>query len=94
MCWGTLATSFDVLALLGVFQKKRKLLLPWLLWYILEVLAVVGLVMLGTMYTETYYLMPLLVKPIFTMLAWFNVRTVYKQTFRKFYSRNMNLSFY
>ena len=32
MCWGTLATTMDVLALLGIFQGKKTLVLPWLLW--------------------------------------------------------------
>ena len=33
MCWGTLATTMDVLALLGIYQGKKPLVLPWLLWY-------------------------------------------------------------
>ena len=94
MCWGTLATTFDILALLGIFQKKKKLILPWLLWYILEVLAVVGMVMLATVYTDTFYCLPLLVKPILTVYAWFNVRHVYKHSLRTFYSRNIDMSFY
>ena len=24
----------DVLALLGIFQKKKRMILPWLLWYV------------------------------------------------------------
>ena len=90
MCWGTLSTTFDVLALLGIYQKKRKLLLPWLVWYMLEVVATVGLVMLSTVYSDTFYLLPFLVKPLVTIFAWFNVRYVYNSTLRKFYSRNLS----
>ena len=39
MCWGTLATTMDVLALLGIFQKKKRMILPWLLWYVWDVMA-------------------------------------------------------
>ena len=90
MCWGTLSTTFDILALLGIYQKKRKLLLPWLVWYMLEVVAVVGLVMMSTVYSDTFYLLPVLVKPLVTIFAWFNVRYVYKSSLRKFYSRNLS----
>ena len=92
MCWGTLSTTFDILALLGIYQKKRKLLLPWLVWYMLEVVAVVGLVMMSTVYSDsdTLYLLPVLVKPLVTIFAWFNVRYVYKSSLRKFYSRNLS----
>ena len=32
MCWGTLATTMDVLALVGIYKGKKSLLLSWLLW--------------------------------------------------------------
>ena len=89
MCWGTLATTFDILALLGIFQKKRRLILPWLLWYVLEVVTVMGLVMMSIVYTDIYYFVALLVKPIITVFAWFNVRFVYKNSLRTFYSKNL-----
>ena len=37
MCWGLLASTMDILALLGIYQGKKSLVLPWLLWYVLEV---------------------------------------------------------
>ena len=50
--------------LLYLFQRKRRLLLPWLLWYMVEVVTVVGFVMLATVYTDTLYLLPFLAKPL------------------------------
>ena len=32
VCWGTLATTMDILALLGIQQGKKGLVMPWLLW--------------------------------------------------------------
>ena len=80
--------------LLYLFQRKRRLLLPWLLWYMVEVVTVVGFVMLATVYTDTLYLLPFLVKPLVTVYTWFNVRYVYKTSLRTFYSRNLDMSFY
>ena len=37
MCWGLLATTMDILALLGIYKGKKNLVLPWLLWYLLEI---------------------------------------------------------
>ena len=94
MCWGTLATTMDVLALLGIFQKKKRMILPWLLWYMMEVITISGLVMLSVVYTESFYLLPSLIKPLVNMFAWYNVRYVYKNYFITLYSRNSNILFY
>ena len=32
MCWGLLASTMDILALVGIYQGKKSLVLPWLLW--------------------------------------------------------------
>ncbi len=34
VCWGTLGTTLDLLGLLGLYQGKRVLLLPWLVWWV------------------------------------------------------------
>ena len=50
--------------------------------------------MLATVYTDTFYLLPILLKPLVTIFAWFNIRYVYKSSLRKFYSRNLEVSYY
>ena len=48
-----------------------------------------GLVMMSMVYTDIYYFVALLIKPIITVFAWFNVRFVYKNSLRTFYSKNL-----
>ena len=60
----------------------------------MEVITVCGLVMLSLAYTESFYLLPALIKPLVNMFAWYNVRYVYKHYFINLYSRNSNMLFY
>ena len=53
-----------------------------------------GLVMLSVVYTESFYLLPTLIKPLVNMFAWYNVRYVYKHYFITLYSRRSNILFY
>lgn len=87
VCWGTLATTMDILALLGIQQGKRGLVMPWLLWYLLEVVTFVAVIVVSMVYTETYYLLPLLGKTFFTAFAWYKVRHVYRNSFGTFYTK-------
>ena len=62
--------------------------------YMMEVITISGLVMLSVVYTESFYLLPTLIKPLVNMFAWYNVRYVYKHYFITLYSRNSNIFFY
>merc|ERR1719233_633890 len=90
LCWGTFAITMDVLVLLGISQGRKVLLLPWLVWYILEVITFAAVVLISVVYTKTFLLMPLLIKTILTTVTWFQVRNIYQNSFGSFYTRNTN----
>merc|ERR1712025_594009 len=68
MCWGTLGTTMDVLALLGIYQGKKTLVLPWLLWYVLEVITYIAVALVFVVYTEKFYVLPVLLKTVVTII--------------------------
>ena len=65
-------------------------LLFFIVRYILEVITFVAVVVISVVYTQTFFLMPLLIKTIFTTVTWLKVRNIYKNSFGSFYTRNTN----
>ena len=84
MCWGLLASTMDILALLGLYQGKKALVLPWLLWYVLEVVTYVTVALVFIVYTDKLYILPILAKTVVTIVTWVNVRRVYNNSLGHF----------
>ena len=56
--------------------------------YLLEVITFIAVVMLSMVYTETFYLLPLLIKTILTLFTWFSVKNIYRNCFGSFYTKD------
>ena len=56
--------------------------------YMLEVITFVSVVMVSVVYTETFFLLPLLIKTILTLFTWFNVKNIHGNSFGKFYTED------
>ena len=54
----------------------------------LEVITFVSVVMVSVVYTETFFLIPLLIKTILTLFTWFNVKNIHSNSFGKFYTED------
>ena len=94
MCWGLLASTMDILALLGLVQGKKALVLPWLLWYVLEVVTYVTVALVFIVYTDKLYILPILAKTVVTIVTWVNVRRVYNNSFGTFYTKETEAIIY
>lgn len=94
MCWGLLATTMDILALLGIYKGKKTLVLPWLLWYLLEIATYSAVVVVFIVFTRTFYILPLLLKTILTVITWINVKRIYNNSFGTFYTKSTEAIIY
>ena len=110
MCWGMLASTMDILALIGIYQGKKKLVLPWLLWwvekhgkdeitfnimrYVLEVVTYIAVSLVFIVYTEKVYILPVLAKTVVTIITWINMKRVYKNSFGTFYTKETEAIIY
>jgi hypothetical protein len=56
--------------------------------YMLEVITFVSVVMVSVVYTETFFLMPLLIKTILTLFTWCHVKNIHGNSFGKFYTED------
>merc|ERR1719474_301821 len=90
MCWGSLSASLDVLALLGLHKAKRFLLLPWLIWTLVESVSLCSVVVLIIVYTNSLIFLPLILKIILSLIPWLQVRNVYKNSFGSFSTKYTN----
>ena len=94
MCWGLLATTMDILALLGIYKGKKNLVLPWLLWYLLEIATYSAVVVVFIVFTQTFYILPLLLKTILTLITWISVKRIYNNSFGTFYTKSTEAIIY
>ena len=94
MCWGLLATTMDILALLGIYKGKKNLVLPWLLWYLLETATYSAVVVVFIVFTKTFYILPLLLKTLLTVITWINVKRIYNNSFGTFYTKSTEAIIY
>ena len=94
MCWGLLATTMDILALLGIYKGKKNLVLPWLLWYLLEIATYSAVVVVFIVFTQTFYILPLLLKTILTVITWISVKRIYNNSFGTFYTKSTEAIIY
>ena len=56
--------------------------------YLLEVLTFVAVVLVSLVYTETFFLLPLLVKTALTIFTWISVNKVFRNSFGSFYTKS------
>ena len=105
----------DILALLGLYQGKKTLVLPWLLWYninlfttgnsftinqlynvryVLEVITYLAVALVFIVYTEKFYILPVLLKTVITIITWINVKRIYSNSFGTFYTKETEAIIY
>ena len=84
----------DILALLGIYKGKKTLVLPWLLWYLLEIATYSAVVVVFIVFTRTFYILPLLLKTILTVITWINVKRIYNNSFGTFYTKSTEAIIY
>ena len=56
--------------------------------YLLEVVTFVAVVMVSMVYTESFFLMPLLIKTILTVFTWIKIKNIYRNSFGTFYTKD------
>ena len=62
--------------------------------YVLEVVTYVAVVLVFIVYTDTFYILPLLAKTVLTLATWVSVKRVYNNSFGTFYTKETEAIIY
>lgn len=65
-----------------------------ILRYVLEVVTYVAVSLVFVVYTNKYYILPVLAKTIVTIITWINVKQVYTNSFGTFYTKETEAIIY
>ena len=62
--------------------------------YVLEVVTYATVVVVFIVFTRTFYILPLLLKTLLTVVTWINVKRIYNNSFGTFYTKSTEAIIY
>ena len=62
--------------------------------YLLEIATYSAVVVVFIVFTQTFYILPLLLKTLLTLLTWINVKRIYNNSFGTFYTKSTEAIIY
>ena len=62
--------------------------------YVLEMATYSAVVIVFVVFTHTFYILPLLLKTLLTVITWINVKRIYNNSFGTFYTKSTEAIIY
>merc|ERR1711860_196333 len=77
VCYALLSVTTDALGMLALQLRSRELLLPWLIWYILDMAIYMSVMVLIITFLNNYLILLVIFKIVWTLFVWVNIRDLY-----------------
>ena len=77
-----------------IFDNFHLIQLLLFVRYVLEVITYIAVALVFVVYTEKFYVLPVLLKTVVTIITWINVKRVYSSSFGTFYTKETEAIIY